>query len=173
MEKLMTSAEFHLRDIQYRLTTLESLINHDSDSSKSQDSNQDPFTELLTYLTKGFSEIDGLAREIETRLFKEINATQTGKATLRLRLEQIKYDARHLRASLDHINAKRESKLRASKERQALLSTRFAPNSPSSSSTIDIAGENEYFGNEKSKLRQAGSGVDTLLEAGKVNAKTG
>ncbi|XP_043263441.1 Golgi SNAP receptor complex member 2 [Colletes gigas] len=77
----------------------------------------------------------------------------------KMRVDQLKYDSRHLTAALNSWRSKMMKKQREEAEREALLSTTFAPNDH-----IDIVIDHNVQHN--SSLRNAVNGVDDLLQSG-------
>jgi Golgi SNAP receptor complex protein 2 len=77
----------------------------------------------------------------------------------RLRLNQMKYDAQHLMASLRSFKQKRAARERENTEREDLLNRRFTTNSATS---INI----DYSIQHNSSLHNANRGVDDILNQG-------
>lgn len=77
-----------------------------------------------------------------------------------MRVDQIKYDLRHLQSSLQIFREKRQRKQQELSEREQLLSHRFAPNS--SETCLDI----DYALQHNTQLGNAHRGVDDMIATG-------
>lgn len=78
----------------------------------------------------------------------------------KMRCDQLKYDSRHLQAALAAHQQKRARKEAATREREELLSRRFAPNPDITAINIDYALQHQ------NSLQNAHRGVDEMLHTG-------
>lgn len=77
-----------------------------------------------------------------------------------MRVDQLKYDLRHLQSSLQIYKEKRQKKQNEISEREQLLSHRFAPNN--SETCLDI----DYALQHNTQLGNAHRGVDDMIATG-------
>lgn len=91
-------------------------------------------------------------------LLYKVPASQRQSA--KMRVDQIKYDLRHLQSSLQIFREKRQRKQQELSEREQLLSHRFAPNS--SETCLDI----DYALQHNTQLGNAHRGVDDMIATG-------
>ncbi|XP_026323731.1 probable Golgi SNAP receptor complex member 2 [Hyposmocoma kahamanoa] len=78
----------------------------------------------------------------------------------KMRVEQLKYDNKHIQASLNSAQNKRLRREQERKEREQLLSRRFGPGSDHTSITVD------YLGQEQLSLQNSHRNVDEMLHTG-------
>lgn len=91
-------------------------------------------------------------------LLYKVPASQRQSA--KMRVDQIKYDLRHLQSSLQMYREKRQRKEQEISEREQLLSHRFAPNSTETCLDIDYALQHN------TQLGNAHRGVDDMIATG-------
>lgn len=77
-----------------------------------------------------------------------------------MRVDQLKYDSKHLQAALASYQQRRLRKQALANEREELLSRRFAPNPDVTAINIDYALQHQ------SSLQNANRGVDEMLHTG-------
>lgn len=77
-----------------------------------------------------------------------------------MRVDQLKYDSKHLQAALASYQQRRLRKQALANEREELLSRRFAPNPDVTAINIDYALQHQ------NSLQNANRGVDEMLHTG-------
>ncbi|KAM7358968.1 golgi SNAP receptor complex member 2 [Cochliomyia hominivorax] len=118
-----------------------------------QQDNYDVENEIQMKITQANSNCDRL----DVLLYK-VPASQRQSA--KMRVDQIKYDLRHLQSSLQLFREKRQRKQQELSEREQLLSHRFAPNSAETCLDIDYALQHN------TQLGNAHRGVDDMIATG-------
>ncbi|KAI8126339.1 probable Golgi SNAP receptor complex member 2 [Lucilia cuprina] len=118
-----------------------------------QPDNYDVENEIQMKITQVNSNCDRL----DVLLYK-VPASQRQSA--KMRVDQIKYDVRHLQSSLQMFREKRQRKQQELSEREQLLSHRFAPNSAETCLDIDYALQHN------TQLGNAHRGVDDMIATG-------
>lgn len=78
-----------------------------------------------------------------------------------MRVDQLKYDIRHLKAAFQVLEKKKQKKMMEINEREELLNRKFAPN-PDTAINID------YSLQHNSSLQNANRGIDEMLYTGKI-----
>ncbi|XP_065360401.1 probable Golgi SNAP receptor complex member 2 [Calliphora vicina] len=118
-----------------------------------QPDNYDVENEIQMKITQVNSNCDRL----DVLLYK-VPASQRQSA--KMRVDQIKYDVRHLQSSLQMFREKRHRKQQELSEREQLLSHRFAPNTDETCLDIDYALQHN------TQLGNAHRGVDDMISTG-------
>lgn len=77
----------------------------------------------------------------------------------KMRVDQLKYDVRHLQAAIQSYQTKKQRQLQEETEREQLLNRRFSPNSETA---IDL----DYSLQHHNQLQNAHQGVDDMLYTG-------
>lgn len=77
----------------------------------------------------------------------------------KMRVDQLRYDIRHLQAAIQNYQTKRQRREQEVAEREQLLSRRFSPNSETA---IDL----DYSLQQHNSLQNAHQGVDDMLYTG-------
>ena len=110
------------------------------------------------------SEIETKLKQLDTNCDKlEIFVNKSGpneRPQLKLRLDQFRYDSRHLLSSLRNLHHKRVQREREEREREELLTRRFTTNSETNIAIGD------YYVDERSKLNSFHAGIDDMLASG-------
>ena len=110
------------------------------------------------------SEIEDKLKQLDANCDKlEIMVNKSSphdRPQLKLRLDQFRYDSRHLLSSLRNLHHKRIQKEREEREREELLTRRFTTNSETNIAIGD------YFVDEKAKLTSFHSNLDDMLSSG-------
>ncbi|XP_049887366.1 probable Golgi SNAP receptor complex member 2 [Pectinophora gossypiella] len=78
----------------------------------------------------------------------------------KMRVDQLKYDSRHIQASLNNAQNKRRRREQELSEREQLLSRRFGPGSDHTAITVD------YLAQEQNSLQNSHRNVDEMLHTG-------
>lgn len=84
----------------------------------------------------------------------------TRRATAKMRVDQLKYDCRHLQAALRNVQHKRYTRDRECRDREELMSRTFRPNDEDTSILIDHALQHN------TQLHGAHRGMDDLINSG-------
>ena len=110
------------------------------------------------------SEIETKLKHLDTNCDKlEIIVNKSGpheRPQLKLRLDQFRYDSRHLLSSLRNLHHKRIQREREEREREELLTRRFTTNSETNIAIGD------YYVDENSKLKSFHSNIDDMISSG-------
>lgn len=77
----------------------------------------------------------------------------------KMRVDQLRYDIRHLQAGIQNFQSKRQRREAEATEREQLLNRRFSPNS-------DTAIDLDYSLQQHNSLQNAHQGVDEMLYTG-------
>lgn len=93
-------------------------------------------------------------------LLYKVPASQRPSA--KMRIDQLKYDIRHLQSSLQLYREKRQRRLIELSEREQLLSHRFSSNAGPTETCLDI----DYSLQHHSQLNNAHQGVDEMIATG-------
>ncbi|XP_054732057.1 probable Golgi SNAP receptor complex member 2 [Anastrepha obliqua] len=93
-------------------------------------------------------------------LLYKVPASQRPSA--KMRIDQLKYDIRHLQGSLQLYREKRQRRLVEISEREQLLSHRFSSNSNATETCLDI----DYSLQHHTQLNNAHQGVDDMIASG-------
>lgn len=83
----------------------------------------------------------------------------TQRQATKMRVDQLKYDVRHLQAAIQSYQKKKERQIQEETEREQLLNRRFSPNSETA---IDL----DYSLQHHNSLQNANQGVDDMLYTG-------
>ncbi|KAI2810548.1 Golgi SNAP receptor complex member 2 [Blomia tropicalis] len=118
------------------------------------------------------SAIDDRMKQIEAtleRLEIQVNkATPAQRSSLKFKLDQLRYDHKHLHSAFRTINQRRLIREREQKNREELLTRRFTTNEASRNefdTQINI-GHQEYYDNEKTKLNGFHRSIDDIIATG-------
>lgn len=84
----------------------------------------------------------------------------TRRANAKIRVDQIKYDCQHLQSAMRNLQHKRYQREEEEREREALLSRKFAPNDPDTSIMIDAALQ------QNQRLHNSHRNMDDLISSG-------
>jgi len=110
------------------------------------------------------SEIEAKLKHLDTNCDKlEIIVNKSGpneRPQLKLRLDQFRYDSRHLLSSLRNLHHKRIQREREEREREELLTRRFTTNTETNIAIGD------YYVDENSKLKNFHSNIDDMIASG-------
>ncbi|KAJ2946386.1 hypothetical protein O0L34_g12430 [Tuta absoluta] len=113
--------------------------------------------------------------EIENEIQRKINAINANCEKLdiyvfktpinqrpmaKMRVDQLKYDSKHIQASLTNAQNKRMRREQEMKEREQLLSRRFGPGNDHTSINVD------YLAQEQNSLQNSHRNVDDMLHTG-------
>ncbi|XP_054160449.1 Golgi SNAP receptor complex member 2-like [Oppia nitens] len=110
------------------------------------------------------SDIESKLKQIETNCDKmDIYVNKCGpndRPQQKMRLDQLRYDSRHLLSSLRNLHHRRVQREREEREREELLTRRFTTNTET-----NIAMDN-YFQDENSRLNSFHSNLDDMISSG-------
>lgn len=80
----------------------------------------------------------------------------------KIRVDQIRYDSKHLSAALRNMKQRRHAREMEEKQRADLLTRRYAPNASSGDTSIPM----DYFNQESGQLNSIDRNVDDLISVG-------
>nr|XP_006816011.1 PREDICTED: Golgi SNAP receptor complex member 2-like isoform X3 [Saccoglossus kowalevskii] len=104
--------------------------------------------------------IDQITSNIERLEIMVNKEPPTRRQNAKLRVDQLKYDCRHVQSAMRNIQHRRYAREEEEKEREALLSRTFTTNDPDTSIMIDAALQHN------TGLHNAHRGMDDLLGSG-------
>lgn len=110
----------------------------------------------VLYMLNSYSNCDRL----DVLLFK---VPPSQRQSSKLRIDQLKYDLRHLQTSLQHARDRRQRRLQEISEREQLLNHRFAANSTAPSETCL---QLDYELQHHTQMGNAHRGVDDMIASG-------
>ncbi|CAG2183455.1 unnamed protein product, partial [Oppiella nova] len=110
------------------------------------------------------SDIESKVKQLDTYCDKmEIIVNKSGpndRPQQKMRLDQLRYDSRHLLSSLRNLHHRRIQREREEREREELLTRRFTTNSET-----NIAIET-YYGDENTRLKSFNTNLDDMIASG-------
>jgi len=146
MESLFAESHGTLEQINTLFIQLERHVGHPDE------------VQIEDTIHKKLEELNKVFERVEIYVMKEPPARRQGS---RLKLNQMKYDASHLNASLKTFQRRRYARDREHTEREDLLNRRFTTNS-SEDTSISM----DYSLQHNTRLENANRGLDDMLDQG-------